>query len=112
MVSWLWPRKVRFLKSPTRPRLKYVAGPLTMGVVGEIGWYQGSVQLTGVSSRRGRGIAAGASYALAPGVTVFGEYMYQDVSQSLFNFVTQQTGSLANNTYHSQGFTLGSYINF
>ena len=36
--------------------LKYVTGPLTVGVVGEIGWYQGDVRLTGVTQRRGRGI--------------------------------------------------------
>ena len=48
--------------------LKYVTGPLTVGVVGEIGWYQGDVRLTGVTQRRGRGITAGALYRLAPGL--------------------------------------------
>ena len=48
--------------------LKYVTGPLTMGVAGEIGWYQGDVRLTGLTQRRGRGILAGVDYTVAPGL--------------------------------------------
>ena len=48
--------------------LKYVTGPLTFGVAGEIGWYQGDPRLTGLTQRRGRGILAGVSYNVAPGL--------------------------------------------
>ena len=59
-------------------RLKiYVSGPLTVGATVEKAWLQGAVQLTGVTQRREQGIAAGANYVVAPGSTVFGEYMYK-----------------------------------
>ena len=35
--------------------LKYVTGPLTVGVAVEKGWYQGNVVLTGISQRHGPG---------------------------------------------------------
>jgi predicted porin len=60
--------------------LKYISGPFTIGVVGEIGWSQGNVNLVGISQRRGRGLDFGASYALAPGYTVYAEYFSQDLS--------------------------------
>jgi len=92
--------------------LKYVAGPLTMGVAGEIGWYQGDVRLTGLTQRRGRGINVGVDYTVAPGFLVFADYMYQEVHQGGFDFVTQAIGTSANNTYHSQGIILGNQISF
>jgi hypothetical protein len=92
--------------------LKYVTGPLTVGVVGEIGWYQGDVRLTGVTQRRGRGITAGALYTVAPGLQVFAEYLWEDQYQGNFNFGTTSVNSGANNNFHSQGFTIGNIINF
>jgi outer membrane protein OmpU len=92
--------------------LKYVTGPLTVGLQAEEGWYQGSVQLTGISQRRARGITAGAVYTVAPGFQVFGEYLWEDIHQAGFNFNTNANGSPLNNTVKSQGFLLGNVINF
>jgi predicted porin len=101
--------------------LKYVTGPLTVGVEAEKAWYQGNVVLTGVTQRRAQGIAAGANYVVAPGFTVFGEYMYEEIYQGANNFITGVAGtsasavaggSLANNTAKAQGFLLGNVINF
>jgi hypothetical protein len=92
--------------------LKYVTGPLTVGAVVEEGWYQGNVQLSGISQRRGRGIVAGVDYNVAPGFIVFAEYMWEDIHQAGFNFATNATGSALNNTVKSQGFVLGNVINF
>ena len=72
-----------------------MTGPLTVGVVGEIGWYQGNVVLTGISQRRGRGIAVGANYIVAPGFTVFAEYLYEEIYQGANNFVTGAVGTTA-----------------
>jgi hypothetical protein len=44
--------------------LKYVTGPLTVGVSVEKGWYQGNVVLTGISQRYGQGIAVGGNYVV------------------------------------------------
>jgi len=92
--------------------LKYVAGPLVMGVAGEIGWYQGDVRLTGLTQRRARGLLAGVDYTVAPGFLVFADYMYQEVYQGGYNFGTGGVGSSANNTYHSQGIVIGNAIAF
>ncbi len=96
--------------------VKYVSGPFTIGAVGEMGWYQGNVVLTGVSQRRGRGISAGMSYTVAPGYQIFGEYLWNDVQQSANNLITgavgTAAGSAANNNLHGQGFLVGNVVNF
>ena len=66
--------------------LKYMTGPLTVGVVGEIGWYQGDVRLTGITQRRARAITAGGTYTVAPGLMLFSEYLWQEIHQGNFNF--------------------------
>jgi outer membrane protein OmpU len=92
--------------------LKYVTGPLTVGAVVEEGWYQGSVQLTGLSQRRARAITAGGVYTVAPGFNVYAEYLWEDVHQAGFNMQTNANGSPLNNTAKSQGFLIGNVINF
>ena len=91
---------------------KYVFGPYTVGVAAERGDYQGSVNLTGISQRRGQAIDFGASYAVAPGYLVYAEYQYENTYQSDFNFITNSAGSGANNRIKAQGFLLGNVVNF
>ena len=85
---------------------------LRVGVSAERGDYQGNVNLTGISQRRGQAIDVGASYAVAPGYLVYAEYQYQSVYQGGFNFITNSIGSNANNTIRSQGFLIGNVVNF
>jgi hypothetical protein len=92
--------------------LKYVTGPLTVGIEAEEAWYQGSVQLTGISQRRARAFTFGGVYTVAPGFSVFAEYLYETVHQAGFNMNTNANGSPFNNTAESQGFLLGNVINF
>jgi hypothetical protein len=95
--------------------LKYVSGPYTVGVVGEIGWFQGSVNLAGISQRRGRAIDFGASYTVSPGFIMYAEYFYQDLQQSGFNFISGTAGGAAaglNNNIRSQGFTIADVVSF
>jgi hypothetical protein len=95
---------------------KYVAGPLTIGAVAEEFWMQGEARLAGISQYRGRALSVGASYSVAPGYTVFTEYLYNDQQQSARNFVTgafgTQAGSGNNNTIKGQGFLVGNVVNF
>jgi len=95
---------------------KWVSGPFTVGVAGEVGWYQGNVALTGVSQRRGRAIAVGTQYNIAPGFHVGAEYLWQDVSQGSNNLVTGAVGTAAgakaNNTLTGQAVIIGSVVNF
>lgn len=91
---------------------KYAAGPFTVGVAAERGVYQGNVNLTGISQRRGQALDIGASYSVAPGYLVYAEYQYQNLKQSDFNFITNAIGSSANNSIVSQGFVIGNIVNF
>ena len=91
---------------------KYVAGPLTVGIVAERGDYQGTQQMTGLTQRRGRAIDFGASYTVAPGYIVYAEYMWQDIYQGGVNMISGALGSNANNTIKGQGFLIGNVVNF
>jgi predicted porin len=92
--------------------VKYTAGPLVVGVSAEHGDYQGSVNLTGITQRRGSAIDFGLGYTVAPGYQVYAEYQYQTIYQGDFNFITNAPGSGANNTIKSQGLLLGNVVNF
>jgi len=96
--------------------VKYVAGPFTVGVVGEEYWEQGNVNLSGISQLRARGIDVAGSYTVAPGMTVFAEYLWNDQTQGARNFVTGAIGTAAgsnlNNNIHGQGFLVGNVVNF
>src|SRR5690349_1211551 len=95
---------------------KYVAGPLTIGAAVEEFWMQGEARLSGISQYRGRGLNVGASYTVAPGYQVFGEYLWNDQYQGARNFVTgalgTAAGSGANNTIRGQGLVIGNVVNF
>jgi hypothetical protein len=91
---------------------KYTTGPLVVGVAAEHGDYQGSVNLTGVTQRRGQAIDIGVGYTVAPGYQVYAEYQYQSIYQGDFNFITSSPGSSANNTIKSQGLLVGNVVNF
>jgi hypothetical protein len=92
--------------------VKYTNGPFVIGVSAERGDYQGNVNLTGLTQRRGQAIDVGGGYTVAPGLIAYAEYQYQTLTQSLFNFVTNGIGSTANNNVRSQGFLLGNVVNF
>ena len=100
--------------------LKYIAGPLTLDIQAEEAWDQGNVVLTGVSQRRARAITFGGIYNVAPGFQVFAEYLWEDRTQRLNNFVTGATGLGGVNrgglppttTSRNQGFLIGNVINF
>jgi hypothetical protein len=91
---------------------KYVYGPFVIGIAAERGDYQGSVNLAGLSQRRGQAIDVGVGYTVAPGFSVYAEYQYNTLYQGGFNFVTSGIGSNANNTATSQGILLGNVVNF
>ena len=92
--------------------LKYVTGPLTVGVAGEIGWYQGdrAVDRADAAARprdpgrrrlQRRTWLAGICRLHVPG----------HLSGRL-QLLTGAVGSSANNTFHSQGIVIGNQITF
>ena len=67
------------------------------------------------NQRREQGFAAGATYSLAPGLSLFASYLYNERKQNGFNFVTGQSvtaatprGNAFNNKVTSQAFALGA----
>jgi hypothetical protein len=68
--------------------------------------------MTGLTQRRGRGIDAGLSYVVAPGYTVWGEYMWQDLYQGGVNIGLGTVGTNVGNNIKSQGVMLGNVVNF
>jgi hypothetical protein len=96
--------------------VKYVYGPWTIGWVGEAGWFQGSPLLAGISTRRGRALATGVQYTVAPGFQVGVEYGYSEQNQGGYNFVTGAVATGAagkvNNSIHGQSLVFGSVVNF
>ena len=96
--------------------VKYVAGPFTAGIVGEEFTEQGNVNLTGITQLRARAVDFGVSYTVAPGYTVYSEYLWQDQYQGARNFISGAVGSAAgsnlNNEIRGQGFLVGNVVNF
>ena len=86
---------------------KYAFGPVTVGVVGESIDSQGSPGLVGISQRHEAAIDTGVNYAIAPGLTLWGEYMYQTRHQGKFDFSTGATGTAYNNV-QSQAALVGA----
>jgi predicted porin len=91
---------------------KYAAGPWTIGIVGEHADYQGNVNMVGLTQSRARAIDTGVSYSVAPGMTVWAEYVWQDIYQGGVNQITGAVGSNANNDIKSQGVLIGDVVNF
>jgi hypothetical protein len=87
----------------------YKTGPLIVGLEGENIYSQGSAALVAKTQRHEYAINAGFSYTVAPGLVLFGEYLYQMRKQNGFNFVTGTTGN-AYNTVQSQGLQIGTTI--
>ena len=78
--------------------------------------YQGNPVLSGISTRRGRSLAVGVQYTVAPGFQVAAEYQFNDVYQGATNFVAGTTstgpGGVVGNNAHGQAFVLGNVVNF
>ena len=54
------------------------------------------------------GVAAGATYSLAPGLSLFASYLYAERKQNGFNFITGGANNVNNNKVSAQVFALGT----
>jgi outer membrane protein OmpU len=68
----------------------------------------GVVTATGSGAMHGYGIAAGGTYTLAPGASVFLEYLYGQQQAGGYDLVTGTAGTLENNNIRAQAFGLGT----
>ena len=91
----------------------YAIGPLIVGFHVLRDWYEGDRttatnenQTTGAlvggairgGRRRDEGVAAGATYTLAPGVSLYASYIFEEAKQRGYNFVTGSTNLSATST--------------
>ena len=54
------------------------------------------------------GVAAGATYSLAPGLSLFASYVYEERKQNGFNFLTGQSNNALGNKTSAQVFAVGT----
>jgi hypothetical protein len=68
----------------------------------------GTVTSTGSGGLHGYGLAAGGTYTLAPGASVFLEYLYGHQQAGGYNLVTSTAGDSNNNNTRAQAFGIGT----
>ncbi len=90
--------------------VSYKLGGLVVGAAFESINSQGAVQLAGISQRHEIGVDVGAGYVVAPGLTTWIEYLYQQRHQGGFNFASGSAGSGAFNDIKGQGLELGTSV--
>jgi predicted porin len=89
--------------------IQYANGPMTVGTSFYDFTSQGNPLTVGIAQRREQGFAAGGSYVLAPGLTLYLSYLYGTRHQGDFNFATNALGT-ANNNIRTQLVTLDTII--
>jgi hypothetical protein len=97
--------------SATVAGVTYVNGPLTLGA--EVGLIdgQGATQLVGKSQRHEFEVAFGGNYAVAPGLAIVGEYLYEQRHQGGFDFASGTAGALTRDV-KGQAFLLGTVLSW
>ena len=63
-----------------------------------------------VGQDRDRGVAAGGTYTLVPGLSIFLDYLYGDRKESNYDLLNAVVGSKANNAVHSQLLSIGTQL--
>ncbi len=87
----------------------YTVGPVTVGVAYHEVSYEGSTAAS--SNARDRGLGIGGSYAVAPGMNLYAEYLYGRRAENGVNLQTGQLGT-TNNKTTANVFGLGVAFNW
>jgi outer membrane protein OmpU len=88
---------------------QYVYGPFTIAASYYNYQYQGSTEAVGISQRYDDAFAAGLTWAIAPGLEGYAEYLYGQSHQGGVNLFTGDLSSIYNNT-HNQSFIIGTRV--
>jgi hypothetical protein len=89
--------------------VQYSAGPITVGASFFNFQSQGSPSLVGISQRSENGLDIGLTWAIAPGLSIWAQYLYGTRHQGGFDFQTNSAGAAYNNV-KSQAFGIGPVI--
>ena len=87
----------------------YTVGPFTVGLAYHEAQYEGS--LAASADAKDQGFGLGASYAVAPGMNLYAEYLWGQREESGVNLRTGQTGNI-NNKAVTNVFGLGVAFNW
>jgi outer membrane protein OmpU len=89
---------------------QYAVGPLTLDAAYLNYQSQGAAAMINKSQSYNTGIAAGVTYAVAPGLNAYAEYLYLQTHQGGVSQITGSTGTSANNDWHGQSFIIGTRV--
>jgi hypothetical protein len=88
---------------------QYVYGPFTIAASYLNYQLQGSVDAVGISQQYQDGLAAGVTWAIAPGLSAYAEYLYGQSHQGDVNLYTNALSPFYNNL-HNQSFIIGTRV--
>jgi hypothetical protein len=88
---------------------QYVWGPFTVAGSYYNYQYQGSAAAVNISQRYDDAAAAGVTWAIAPGLSAYAEYLYGQSHQGGVNLYTGDLSPFYNNT-HVQSFIIGTRV--
>jgi hypothetical protein len=88
---------------------QYVYGPFTIAASYYNYQYQGAAAALNISQRYDDAAAAGVTWAIAPGLSAYAEYLYGQSHQGGVNLYTGDLSSFYNNT-HNQSFIIGTRV--
>jgi hypothetical protein len=88
---------------------QYVYGPFTIAGSYYNYQYQGSAAAVNISQRYDDAAAAGVTWAIAPGLSAYAEYLYGQSHQGDVNLYTGDLSPFYNNT-HVQSFIIGTRV--
>jgi hypothetical protein len=89
--------------------VQYAAGALTIGASLYNFQSQGAAALVGISQRNENGFAAGLTYNISPGLSIWASYLYGTRHQGDYDFQTGAVGTAYNNV-KSQAFGIGPIV--
>ena len=85
----------------------YTNGPWTVGAQYYEYDCQGAVALTGISQQHNDAFGVGGNYQVTPGLQAYAEYVYGQVHQGDYNFLSGSPGSTLHNDAHGQALIVG-----
>ena len=89
---------------------QYAVGPVTLAVAYLDYQSQGAAAMINKSQSYNRGLVAGATYSIAPGLNAYCRVSVCQTHQGGVNQITGATGISSNNDWHGQWFIIGSRV--
>ena len=89
---------------------QYAVGPVTLAASWINYQSQGSAVMINKSQSYNNEFAAGITYAVAPGLNAYAEYVYGQTHQGGVSQISGASGTSANNDWHGQAMVIGTRV--